>query len=233
MGQGQDVWEHYNRHFSVVRANTAKLLDQVYRLRYQVYCVENSFEDSAEHLDGRETDAHDETAEHILLFHRNSGAAVGTTRVIMPSRVTGWRPLPIQLVLASGDRQAFDRLPVRQTAEVSRFAVSKKFRGEGYDQRLMRYITFGLMQGIVQTCIEYGITYIAAIMEPSLIRMLLRFGLEFEPIGEHVEYHGVRQPCVARLADLVEGTRPTPLWKFVSIRHTFSHGAPATPLLIS
>lgn len=233
MGQTHDLLENYNQHFAVVRANTAQLLDQVYRLRYQVYCVENSFEDSAEHLDGRESDAHDETAEHILLLHRNSGAAVGTTRLIMPHLITTCRPLPIQHVLASADRQAFDRLPIRQTAEVSRFAVSKKFRGrEGNDQRLMRYITFGLMRGIVQTCIEYGISYLAAIMEPSLIRVLLRFGLEFEPIGEQVEHHGVRQPCVARLADLLEGSRPTPLWQFVCIREALSHGASAVPLSI-
>jgi N-acyl amino acid synthase of PEP-CTERM/exosortase system len=231
MAEAQDLLENYNRHFAVVRAKTPKLLDQVYRLRYQVYCVENSFEDSAEHLDGRESDAHDDTSEHILLLHRNSGAAVGTARLIMPHLATTWRPLPIQRVLASRDRQEFDQLPIRQTAEVSRFAVSKGFRRwERHNQRLMRYITFGLMREIVKICIEYGIIYLAAVMERPLIRALLRVGLEFEPTGGHVEYHGIRQPCVARLADLIEGSRLTPLWQFLSFWEAIPHGASAASL---
>ena len=37
----QDFLSCYREHFEVVRASTPSLLDQVYRLRYQVYCVEN------------------------------------------------------------------------------------------------------------------------------------------------------------------------------------------------
>jgi hypothetical protein len=36
--------EVYDRYFSVMFADTPQLLDQVYRLRYEVYCVEHSFE---------------------------------------------------------------------------------------------------------------------------------------------------------------------------------------------
>ena len=32
----------YHRHFDMVRADTPTLLDLCYRLRYQVYCLENS-----------------------------------------------------------------------------------------------------------------------------------------------------------------------------------------------
>ena len=40
----QDFLSCYREHFEVVRASTPILLDQAYRLRYQVYCVENSYE---------------------------------------------------------------------------------------------------------------------------------------------------------------------------------------------
>src|SRR5205823_369230 len=81
IGMG-DLFEYYYQHFAVVRANTPRLLDQVYRLRYQVYCIENQFEDPNEHLDGREMDEHDAASAHILLLHRKSGTAVGTARLI-------------------------------------------------------------------------------------------------------------------------------------------------------
>src|SRR2546423_13618546 len=117
----------YTRHFNVVRADTPALLDQVYELRYQVYCVENAFEDPAENLGGREMDADDDRAAHVLLIHRESGQPAGTARVIFPSR-SCHNPLPIERILDSGNCSPFCRFPPQTTGEVSRFAVPKVFR---------------------------------------------------------------------------------------------------------
>ena len=57
---GEGFSENYNAIFDVLRADTPALLDRVYRLRHQVYCVENAFEDPQLHLDGREIDANDD-----------------------------------------------------------------------------------------------------------------------------------------------------------------------------
>src|SRR5437016_3162055 len=65
----------YENRFEVIRADTPALLDRVYQLRYQVYCVENQFEDPVENLGGREIDADDDHAAHVLLTHRESGDA--------------------------------------------------------------------------------------------------------------------------------------------------------------
>jgi N-acyl amino acid synthase of PEP-CTERM/exosortase system len=56
-------------------------------------------------------------------------------------------------------------------------------------------------------------------MEPALIRILTRFGVEFTPIGDLMEHHGLRQPCVARLDDLLERNRKdaTLLWQYTAI----------------
>src|SRR5712675_2520849 len=86
----------YTNHFDVIRADTSALLDRVYEIRYQVYCVENAFEDPAQNLDGREIDGDDDRAAHVLLIHRESGEAAGTARVIFPDQR---RPLPIARVL--------------------------------------------------------------------------------------------------------------------------------------
>ena len=54
-------------------------------------------------------------------------------------------------------------------------------------------------------------------MEPALLRILTRLGLNFEPVGSLVEYHGLRQPCVARVAKLIEYSRDqrSVLWGYV------------------
>jgi hypothetical protein len=38
----QDFLSCYRQHFEIVRADTPSLLDEAYRLRYQVYCVEKT-----------------------------------------------------------------------------------------------------------------------------------------------------------------------------------------------
>lgn len=221
-----DFIPSYDRYFAVVRANTPELLELAYRLRYQVYCVENPFEEPGHHSDGREVDEDDDRSAHALLLHRSSGAVAGTVRVIMPPLGGSHRELPIERSVSPADRLRFQsRLPNR-TAEISRFAVSKRFRRRGGDglypdaafrqsgagpaadhRRLMPYITFGLLRAVLGICLEHRITHLAAMMEPALIRILFRLGLVFEPLGGLVEHHGWRQPCVARLADLIQRSR--------------------------
>src|SRR5438270_11840526 len=104
----KDLSKLYTRHFDVVRADTPALLDRVYELRYQVYCLENPFEDPADNPGGREIDADDDRAAHILLIHRESGAAAGTARIIFPDHS---RALPIQRVLDSSGAPPFCSVP--------------------------------------------------------------------------------------------------------------------------
>ncbi len=216
----------YDRYFAVVRATTAEQLDLAHRLRYQVYCVENRFEDPTLHRDGREIDEDDDRAAHALLVHRPSGAAAGTVRLIMPLLDQRRRPLPIERAVGPAVWLQSGPLPSPMIAEVSRFAVSKSFRrrhGDGnyaeaglsrppegvatVDRRFMPFITFGLLRAVLGICLEHGIVHLAAMMEPALLRLLFRLGLVFEPLGGLVEHHGLRQPCVARLADLTRRSR--------------------------
>jgi len=78
-------------------------------------------------------------------------------------------------------------------------------------------VTLGLMRAIVQMSMENGITDWFAVMEPSLLRLLCRFGIYFVPIGPLVEYHGLRQPCYSDLDTLLERVRQEhyDLWEFV------------------
>jgi len=222
----------YDRHFEVIRAATPKLVREAYRLRYQVYCVENPYEDPEQQIGACESDADDDRSIHTLLLHRRTGEIAGTTRVILPDpqRV---RPLPMASLLYGADRRRFDSFPVEQTVELSRFAVSKEFRkrrGEeryadaGFgdstsvetERRLMPFVSLGLIRGMFGICLEHGISHIAAVMEPALIRILHKLGLEFAPVGGVVVHHGLRQPCIALLDDLIEHSREneTLVWQY-------------------
>src|SRR3974377_545807 len=205
----------YDRHFAVVRATTPELLRMAYRLRYQVYCVENPFENPEEQIDQCETDKYDDDRSvHTLLVHRRTGEVAGASRVILPHKSD---PLPIATLLHGADLRGFAEFPIARTAEISRFAISKQFRrrcGEGR----MPFITLGLMKGVFDICRDHEISHLAVVMEPPLIRILRRFGLDFMPIGGLVEHHGLRQPCIARMADLIEHSREseTLLWRYTA-----------------
>jgi N-acyl amino acid synthase of PEP-CTERM/exosortase system len=79
-------------------------------------------------------------------------------------------------------------------------------------------IILGLMRALVQMSMDYGITDWLAVMEPSLLRLLARFGIDFTPLGPLVEYHGLRQPCHVNFDRLLEQIRQNHfyLWEFVT-----------------
>jgi N-acyl amino acid synthase of PEP-CTERM/exosortase system len=210
----QDFLSCYREHFEVVRASTPFLLDQVYRLRYQVYCVENAYRDRQ--LEGRETDIYDERSVHALLVHRRSEAVAGTVRVILPGTDQQHPPLPINIVADSEQRELLRRLPRSRTAELSRFAVSKEFRQrctDREDHRMLRYITIGLIRAALELCCDHGIKYVCAVMGHSLIRLLGRLGFVFDHLGGLIEYHGARQPCVAQVNQIVSTAEGTVWWR--------------------
>ena len=208
----------YNCTFDVVLAQTAAQRQECFRLRYEVYCVENGYEDPAANPGGMETDAFDEQALHALLVHRQSRHTVGTVRLILPQHSEKDINLPIGNVC---NHELFLRdgkiLPWAQTAEISRFAVSKNFRKRVGDappvgtisaspdipRRQIYNTSLGLMQAIVSMAKSRNITHVCAVMEPFLLRMLRKLGIYFIPLGPPVHYHGIRQPCYSDLDELL------------------------------
>ena len=233
-----DLAAAYDRHFSVQSCDTPALLDQAHRLRYQVYCVENPFEDPAANADGRERDGYDGRSIHSLLSHRGTGHLVGAVRLILPCAEAPERSFPMQEVCkdpALADPRVF---PATRAAEVSRFCVSKDFRrrlgesryadvGEAEararaaeERRLMPYVTLGLIRGLVRMSVEHGVRHWAIVVEPPLLRLLKTLGFVFQEIGPLVEHHGVRQPCHSDLKQLLEGVRRLrpDVWEVVTDR---------------
>lgn len=222
--------ELFYRYFEVLVADTPPLLDQVHRLRYQVYCIENPFEDGARFPSGRERDEFDSQSLHSLVRHRQSGQCAAGVRLVLPDPADADRPLPVEV---HGGRYVArylnDRglVPRKSLAEISRFAVSKEFKrrigeiatacgisekavyADGVRQDLVRrlfpHIILGLFAAIVRMSAQAGITHWCAVIEPTLLRLLARYGIRFQAMGPLVQYHGRRQPVVGSIDEVLAG----------------------------
>jgi len=226
--ESESLYDAYNKYFKVIRADTPELLDEVFRLRYQVYCLEHKFENPEEFSDGMERDDFDAHSVHSLLVHKPSGAIAGSVRLVLPLMKKQKRGLPIDDVCDEeilNDTSLFEK---RHTGEVSRFAVAKTFRrriGEqgspcgvteeslramevaanlNSDRRIAHHLTLGLISSLVQMSAEHGIYVWCAVMERALLRLLKRIGIHFTNVGPLIEYHGKRQPCYSDLDELLD-----------------------------
>lgn len=216
----------YESYFDIRHDVTSdpELLDQALALRYQVYCVENDYEDAGAHPDQREIDRYDTRAIHSLLIHRGSGVVAGTVRMILPDPCDPYGSLPVDEVCREPPLYDDALLPRASLAEVSRFAVSKQFRrrfedaptpsGVGPDwvehrsaQRQVPHISLGLAQALVCNGHRFGITHLVAVMEPALLRMYEHLGVHWVKLGPKVRFHGRRQPCWTRLDEMMRGAR--------------------------
>ena len=180
--------------FALFFPRSTEQLDDVFRLRYQVYCLERGFEPAE---DGRERDEFDPFSRHAVIRHRGNHQAVGTVRLV--AAVAGSAPyLPLTQAC---DPALVQHLPRASTAEISRFALSKRYRAEtGLSEPLLRLF---LMRGIVALSGELGLTHWCALMEPCLLRLLRMTAIHFQPAGPLVEHHGLRQPSTARIGDVL------------------------------
>ena len=204
----------YESEYVVLPADRPERQRAAHGLRYQVYCVENQFENAATHPDCMEADEFDGHAVQHLLQRRSDGAAIGTVRLILPVEDRLADCLPFSRLCRRVAPRLDLLLPLDRMAEVSRFCISKQLRrrsdGRAAQSRaaaLSRYATLGLIRGLVAASLERGVGHWCLVVEPALLRFLASLGLHFEPLVPVIDYHGRRQPCHADLATLIEGVR--------------------------
>ena len=200
--------------------NDPQLIQEVYKLRYKVYCDEWGFEKPEDHPDGIEIDNFDKHSVHFAAFREDDGKLIGTVRLI---RFSG-EGFPLFSHCSVDADLSF--LGENAVGEISRLAISKELRRRRPDNALydgeMREleedvtplavrerrknenaIVLGLYRCLYKESIDTGITHLYAVMARGLFLLLKRISINFRQIGPEVNYHGLRTPYILDLAQMM------------------------------
>lgn len=206
--------EDFRRFFTVSLVTTKELRQEVYRLRYRVYCEELRYEEREAFPDRLESDEFDERALHCAVIHRRSGIAAGCVRLVRAPDESHLTPLPIEKHCAHALSPATVGLLKHNRStvcEISRLAVDSRFRrrlGETRSQlgeeaaldighqelRSFSLVATAAFMAATALTELTGCDNIFAMMEVCLPRILARSGLHFVRAGEEIDYHGRRAP---------------------------------------
>ena len=181
----QSMAEGFSRFFSVKLAKTDEDRENIYKIRYRVYCEEFKYQ-SVEHFpDELETDEYDQISKHCLILHKESNIPAGCVRL-----VPAIGPLPFEKYCSGSlDQDLIDSFKLERNTicEISRLAVDGRFRRRT-GEMLTRYGMSSLQQeqeqrassliavaGFLAATVLTGITNrrnAFAMMEPFLPRLM-------------------------------------------------------------
>jgi N-acyl amino acid synthase of PEP-CTERM/exosortase system len=183
------------------------LLEQSYRLRYQVYCLERQFLPAVYYPTGQEIDRFDRHSLHVGAVSQ-SGELVGTARAVKPSE-TGLpvfaycTPFPHETefhpanpLLVEVGRLAVDRRFLRRRRDAMSGAATtspptrtRGFRGRG-QRRVGTDVLMTVLAALYQETRRTGASHWLAAMEHSLTSQLIEQGLPFRAFGPPCNYYG-------------------------------------------
>ncbi|MDD5579250.1 MAG: PEP-CTERM/exosortase system-associated acyltransferase [Methylobacter sp.] len=219
-----NIIDHFDQYFEMVPAISDELKVEMYKLRYQVYCVENNFLNSEHYPDGLEFDDYDQHSVHYLIRHRKSGEYAATVRLILPDVNNPEKLFPLELYCEIDNFAVMQPVNREHLGEVSRLCVSKTFKKrknemstlvlsdssrQDYftldEKRTFPLLSVALIACTVKASYEHDIDYSYGTMEPSLLRLVSAMGINFIKIGPLVDYHGERLPAVIKVTDMLDG----------------------------
>ena len=204
----------------MVPAISDELKNEVYQLRYQVFCIDNEIFNAEHYPDNLEFDDFDRQSIHYLIRHRKSGDYAATVRLILPDADNPEQPLPLELHCEIDNVAVMRTINRSHLGEASRLCVSKTFKRRqreetiGLDdndfcspaeRRSFPLISFALIACLIKACHENNIDYFFGTLEPAWFRFLSSAGIHFTKIGPLSDYHGDRWPGVIKVTDLLDG----------------------------
>ncbi|MDO9047876.1 MAG: PEP-CTERM/exosortase system-associated acyltransferase [Methylobacter sp.] len=236
-----NIIDIFNEYFEMIPATSEELKHEVYKLRYQVYCIENGdktgFMNPMDHPEEIEFDEYDSHSSHYLIRHRRLGIYMATTRLILPDAKNREKPFPIEKHSQIDDVALLKTMPRHNLAELSRFCVSKEFRRRKNEPHLLTtidaeseaaftqeekrsssHLTLALFACAIKMSSENNIHYWYALMEPALMRVISTLGIHFVGIGPLVDFYGMRRPCAIKVDDLLDSvaTKNLTYWNMLT-----------------
>ncbi len=216
--------QDFEKYFEVRLANTEALKRIVYKIRYDVYCVELGWEKNCP-VDV-EKDIYDEHSIYCLLEHKRTQTFAGCIRLVTASKK---HKLPFEVnckAAIDSDLISLSTLDRLKIGEVSRLAVPAEYRkrkNDGIDsfsnhnevlrqdstytqeeRRHFPSIAIGLYLSSLAYADLLGLEYVFVILEPRLRRNLRRYGIVGEKGGKQIDYHGLRGLFFLRMENLTK-----------------------------
>lgn len=240
--------QEFNQYFDLSPATTLEQRNQVYQIRYRVYCEEFGYEPTEDFSDHQEMDEFDGQSVHCLVTHRESGVPVGCVRVVM---VEGSEMMPMETHAGDSlDRAFMDSFKGRRDAvcEISRLAVDSTFRRrrreqetrfgnmdslgtKEWERRTFPLIALSLMVGTGALADALGRKHCFAIMEPFLPVMMRRAGIHFRRVGTDFDFRGKRAPYYGNMNELFDNAPAELRLYFNAMRKKFAEALEAAPMI--
>lgn len=179
-----------------------QLLEQSYRLRYQVYCVERQFLRANDYPDQRERDQFDQDSVHVGAVDGHGLAA--TARVVKPNRAG----LPLFRYCSLFPSERTLEQASNTVVEVSRVSISRSYARHyaavpSSERRLRNAEPFlTLLKAVIEGARHVGATHLIGATDAALHRRLVRFGFPYRVVGPTIDYYGPVAPHIMSLAEL-------------------------------
>lgn len=236
-GSHEETVDHVNRQIfrSYQGHRPGEVPNELFKLRYDVYCIERAFLKADDSYDGMEFDDYDDRSTHFAAYTMDE-ALIGTVRLVTP------RPrqsFPFELHCSVFDD--FVMPPHHQCGEISRLAVKRTHRRRRADSVLgipgfapprpgglvlspelerrshtSPMLLLGMYREMYRHSRAKGIRYWFAAMERSLAYSLDKMGFIFNAIGPVSDYYGAVTPYVLDLGELMpklaENNPPLGAW---------------------
>ncbi|OZG71920.1 hypothetical protein BTA51_18105 [Hahella sp. CCB-MM4] len=188
----------YGRPVSVLKADSLRHKEEVFKIRYEVYCKHLAYESSQKNARGLETDIYDGWSKHFLVRDELSGRYVGTLRLVMPHSRSS-QAIPIENVYTNeyfSPELAPSRLDSGTYIEISRLAVLPDAAAisSSYSVEVSRLLYLGALAYVQE---NPKLRHVYCLMEKRLARRLSFLGVPFIQIGEYFEFKGQRAPFYA------------------------------------
>jgi len=241
------IIDHFNKYFEIVPATSDDLKNEVYKLRYQVYCIENNFESPSQFPDQMEFDEFDQHSVHYLIRHRKSGEFAATTRLILPDINNPEKLFPLEQYCTIDNVAVMGSINRAYLAEISRFCISKAFKkrkNEGNtlvaidsdmgdypkseERRTFPHLSLALIACVIKASHENNIHYIYAASQPPWLRFVSTVGINLIKIGPLVDYHGERWPTVIKITDMLDcvAEKNLDIWNLLTNKGRFLQAKP-------
>lgn len=189
-------------------------MEDIFRLRFDVYCEEKGFLDANDYPDEMEMDEFDANAVHLVV-HGDGDAPIGYLRLL--NGLEDGYPMFAHGLTVFED---FDPPEAGDAIEISRMIVRSDYRhafrpsDEGFEsnsslsapfaRNASDLVQYKLLRLMYQEACASGSQWIYAAMEPTLHRKFRMMGLPFGPIGPTADYFGEVRPYAMNLRTMEE-----------------------------